>query len=836
MPTVSWPTKMSLQFRSLADRYLYLLLGAVQILVLQIVQLTKSWITAAALFFVLAFILLSSTHFLKKQIHSVYDVYSQNDRRRHQRQFIIVALILLMTGTSVLRQFYFPQRRAAELVASDRGVIEDEIVILAVETRDWGDTELLALGRHNIGLQLILKTDSPYWEYGDRIRLGLSYDFFPGAQNPGGFDEKRYRLSQGIILKAETDTEISDIITLKPKLTALPQRTANRLNTTLSLFFIDLFGETFGALAAAMLIGNECFITSEIKRDFQLSGLSHLLVVSGSNVSLVLTLLLPLTNRSGMKWQTRQFIILPVLLLFGFLIQWDASVSRAIAMNLVMLIGRMLKRPYRSSTSLGLAVVLILSVNPSSALKIGFLMSSVVSFALMTLTEPLVQRIVDKAAQGMKFRRQWTRLEKKKQDRVRLTLAAGVTPLIAQFAVMPFSMQIGSVFTWLSVPINWIAVPLSALLTVLLTLISPMVVLAPITGINILQVLTQPIRFLLLFMSLLSGMPGQLSIDATRLPKQFIYYYILIAIILLGYIFMKNKRKLAVLVLFYSGCLAVCFGIAYIISPNLSIYFLSVGQGDSVLIQTKQGMNILIDTGTNAQGSRILPDVFYELEVKSLDLLILTHMHADHYGATEFLIDNGFVKSIVSPPPPLGSSRDAIREREVQLHLQRKARDEDILWAEMLRGDRLHLSKDYSLTCIHPHEQPIKGGNDSSLVLMLEGNRLEVLFTGDVEQSGEDSMVRDGMLSDVDILKVAHHGSNSSSTMPFLEAVQAEIALVSVGSNLYGHPHDAVLQSLHDMGAVSFRTDEDGALVVHSSRKGWEAYRFTDPEVIWKGY
>lgn len=821
-------------FYSFLDHTMYLALAILQIVLIKLFSMRELWLALSLIFLLLAFLFAYFADGTKKILHAVHDTSGEPDRVRHRRQLLLAMLIYLSSALSVFMHFNRPALCSELLLREVKSEESHAVEILSSTQTSWGTTDLLVKVDGLVGVQLRL----PYiidLEYGDRFEALLSFTALEPAANPGGFDERAFRLSQGIMLKADLVDNDRPPEILSSRIIVKPQRLANRINGKISSFFASILGEEYGGLAAAMLLGNEQYLSRDIKEDFKLSGLSHLLVVSGSNVSLVFTFLIPLLQTSGMKWSVRQFALLPALIFFGALINWDASVSRAIAMNLVMITAKLLRRPIKSRTSLGLAICLILAIHPRSALQMGFLMSSAVSYALMTVLEPLADHILNRSLDHFKLRKRWIVLLQEKQDRIRLLIAAIITPLIAQLAVMPFTLAIGSDFTWMSIPLNWAAVPISAALMIMLTMISPLVLVEAFVLNTWVISIFKPIQILLLLLRKLSALAREWSVRSIRPGQSFIIIYLMIVLLLISFLRSQSVRSTLKYCCIYLSSMILLIFITYCTRPDLSLYFLSVGQGDAALILLKNGQSILIDTGIADQGEKVIVPAMRDLGVKQIDLVIITHMHEDHAGSLEFLMMEGYVKGVAVPPAVLGNSKAAVGEREWQQKLGLMAESRGVSWFGVSAGDEINLGRTYRMRCLAPDVRTAQSGNASSLVFLLSGHQLEILLTGDCEAAAEQAMLKKRLISDVDILKVAHHGSNSSSTDRFLAAARAEISLISVGPNFYGHPHPAVLQSLQDVGSMVFRTDQDGAFVVHSKRNAWIAYSYQRADKLWKG-
>ncbi len=232
---------------------------------------------------------------------------------------------------------------------------------------------------------------------------------------------------------------------------------------------------------------------------------------------------------------------------------------------------------------------------------------------------------------------------------------------------------------------------------------------------------------------------------------------------------------------------------------NLRVYCLDVGQGDSILI-TNNNKTMLIDASTNEMGSRVVK-YLNDLGIKKIDYLVGTHPHEDHIGGLDNVIKNFdigtiYMPNVVATTKTFEEVIDAISAKKLKVTSPKTGDKFTVGNAECevmsIRNDK----DDY---------------NNCSIVIKMDFNNVSYLFTGDAEESVESSR----KWPHVDVLKVGHHGSNTSSSKNFLEQIKPEVALISVGQgNTYGHPTQATLKRLSNIGAKIYRTDENGTILL----------------------
>ena len=276
-------------------------------------------------------------------------------------------------------------------------------------------------------------------------------------------------------------------------------------------------------------------------------------------------------------------------------------------------------------------------------------------------------------------------------------------------------------------------------------------------------------------------------------------------------------RKLSTIHLVILLCLSVfAFSTHSIVSQKdglLKIHFFDIGQGDSIFIETPSGQQVLIDGGPGSKVLSKLGEVipFYD---KDIDLVVLTHPHFDHYaGLIEVLNRYNVVNVLEANEEDKSAGFNTWREA---------VKNESANEIEAVAGRTIDLGDDAKLTVLYPTEsiegQSFKNPNDSSVVMMLKYKDLEIILTGDIEQKGERRMLLENINVDADVLKVAHHGSKTSTTEEFLSAVSPQVAVIQVGAkNRYGHPTPEVLNRLENFGIKYYRNDTNGDIKLVSN-------------------
>ncbi|WMJ79077.1 ComEC/Rec2 family competence protein [Clostridium sp. MB40-C1] len=274
---------------------------------------------------------------------------------------------------------------------------------------------------------------------------------------------------------------------------------------------------------------------------------------------------------------------------------------------------------------------------------------------------------------------------------------------------------------------------------------------------------------------------------------------------------MKYKKKFykiliicASLIFILTSCVASTNSL---IDPKykLTIHYIDVGQGDSILIQIND-KNMLIDAGTK---SASVSSYLKKNKITKLDYIVATHPHEDHIGGMASIINNFDINNFYAPKITSNSSSfrnmlSSLNKRNIKI-TSAKARQS------------IDLDKDVKCFIVAPNSTYYDKINNHSIVIKLIYKNISFLFTGDAESFSEDEILKNGFNIKSDVLKLGHHGSNSSTSDKFLNEVDPKVAIISCGKgNDYGHPHKEILNKLKNKKILLYRTDLDGTIILQS--------------------
>ena len=666
----------------------------------------------------------------------------------------------------------------------------------------------------------------PNVKIGNIIKVRGKLRQFEEAANKGNFDSRKYYLSLGFYGKIEAGTiEVinSDYSGIRQGLYELRMEIIERLEKLCSdnngIFSII---NNKNGIIGAIILGDKTDLDSGIKELYSVSGIAHILAISGLHISFIGMAIYRLLRRR-FRFLFSAAVSIPVVLSFGIMSGFGISTIRAIIMFMLKIIGEVLGRKYDAITAISLAGLVLLVQNPFVVCNSGFQMSFGAIIAIVLIL-PIVEEILNTDNKIIKV-------------------------ISANFTI---SLVMNPILAW-----NYYELPtFSFLLNIVVVPLMSVVIVSSIAGIfcscimfGFGKAVIFPGCGILELYTFLCNVINKSSVASIVVgqPKVtiIIVYYAILLVVLFGlknirtkytraekerniikketgFVLEKKAKKerrikgqnvklrLACIV----GFLLLNCLIYYIPNPGFYITFINVGQGDGILIHGDNGTKVMVDGGSTSEKqvakNCIVPYLKAE-GIGTIDYSIITHTDKDHIsGILEILENNNSnrirIKNLVMP--------DINMKDDTYNELIEKAKLKKINVLYIKKGDTLSLGKT-KIKCIYPETTTTASDkNDYCTVLSVKNKTSKILLTGDISKEIEEK-IKDDIEENYTVLKVAHHGSNYSSSEKFLKKVNPKYSIISVGkNNSYGHPGNETMERLRKQGGVIYRTDEKGGITI----------------------
>lgn len=590
-----------------------------------------------------------------------------------------------------------------------------------------------------------------------------------GLDNPGCFNYRTYLYGRGIRFTYNAkyleyiDDKDSSLVELYWKY----RRSILRIREE----FIKNFDKETAGFIKGIVFGDKSEIDPDTLNEFNANSTGHILAVSGLHVGFLFALLRLLTRKRKTKGIAA--IICIVIMIYGEMTSWSPSTIRAVLVICIGMFSRYVGRDVDILSSVSCAALIIIIRNPYTMFNSGFQMSFLALLGITFISEPLSHYVGEYLSSL-------------------IAIQLAVAPMIA-YTFMSFNISA----IIINIPIVFLAsllVPICIICIILLIIVGAI----PEIGIRVISNLTD---FIIRLNSLLN-FDGLFVKDVSGISIiMLITYYICLFLICSEWMRIRLLRqdkdaiKKAVVSLIVP---ILCVGLAtFNHFTNDEIVFVNVGQGDCVHIRAG-GNNILIDGGGNAYvniGERTLRPYLLHNKVNEIDLALYTHQHTDHYKGLEELNEIFSIGGILQT-----ETTDKVQVAENVVV--------EAIWP--LQG--------------HSSMRDMDDENENNTVYIVHYDDIKIMVTGDLTEEDELKMVDRYRGADVlkcDVLKVAHHGSKTSTSEAFLDAVNPEIAVIQVGANnTYGHPHQEVLDRLNERGIKTYRTDLNGAVGIDIRKSG----------------
>jgi len=629
-----------------------------------------------------------------------------------------------------------------------------------------------------------------------------------GYRNPGGFDYPAHLRRDGILLVGNARAD--RLVALAPDAPTWPvavKRWAVGVITA-------RLPETSGALLAGLLMGERSQLPAESDEAFRRAGVYHILAVSGFNVALLAGAVFAGLAMCGVPRRGAAVVAGLALVGFALVVGGQPSVLRATLMGLLLLAALLLDRESQLMNALAAAALALLVWRPGDLWEPGFQLSFAATAGIIYVTPWLATILAE---------RRWP---------VWLATAVAVS-LGAQAGVTPLMLAHFNQLSLIGVVANLAVVPLAGVATMLGMLALLFELLSSTLAAILFETLWLVLIALRAMVAIAAAIPGAMvNLPAPSAIAAAAWY----AALILAPPAVASAR--VCLVVGALGVIVAGTSIWPWLRPTegmLRVTFVDVGQGDAALVELPDGPRLLVDGGPGGArrfdvGERVLVPFLRNRPVWHLDAVALSHWDIDHSGGLAAVLRRFRVGEFWESGRAPSGAMDTVAA------LARSGAPRRALAA----GQRLWLGR-AMVTVLGPAPGPPAAANDQSLVLRLDWRGGSLLLPGDLGAPGEEALLsRAGPLRAL-VLKVAHHGSRTSSGPPFLRAAQPLVAVVSVGArNPFRHPSPETLARLEAAGTRVYRTDRDGAVMLETdghvlrvtawARGTTDTFHLADPE------
>jgi competence protein ComEC len=699
----------------------------------------------------------------------------------------------------------------------------------------------------------------PRLAYGDRVSFTAKLRPPRNFRNPGAFDYEGYLHELGISALASVDVA---------KIEILPGKTGRRLGfwrSRIRRSILEhmsnpksgLWDRDDAALFAAMIVGDDSLVVRGVREEFQQTGVYHLLVVSGMNVALLALAVFWLARRLHAPEWAAAIATIGLSVFYAYVAGMGVPIQRAVLMLSVFLLARLLYRDRSALNATGFAALAVLAISPAALFEAGFQLTFLALLAIAGIGVPLLERTsapyrrallhLDSTAYDLNLEPRLAQLRldlrmvaERAGRLIGATSARWLVRGVAGTMVATFELLVVSSITQavlvlpmrmyfhraaiVGLPANVLVLPLAGVM-----------LNAGVAAIVLSYVWMPPARLaawlaataLHWTLRCINGI-SHLHVAQWRVPDPgWIISLIAAAGIVAAVLTVRRRRPLAwtsVAVLFASAC-AAAFSVAppRVATNKLEVTAIDVGQGDSLLVVSPQGRAMLIDGGGSFGPARgefdfgedVVSPYLWSRGLERLDVVVLTHAHGDHIGGLSRALENFRPRELWVGINPQTAALDRLYAAAAAqgVAVRNHSTGDEFDW----NGTRVRV-----LSPPSGWQPKAKPANDDSLALLISYGATRVLLAGDVERKMERFIA--GESPQADLLKIAHHGSATSTTPEMLAAVQPRFAVISVGArNSFGHPRLAVLERLQGARVLTYRTDMMGLVTFLLDGKNVEA-------------
>ncbi len=651
-------------------------------------------------------------------------------------------------------------------------------------------------------LYVTLSMDIPsakFLSYHDEIRFYSGAEAASPRRNPGGFSFESYIKGMGCV---------GNVYISKKDFKSMSAGSRNEIYKFRQRFIgaVDkYFNPTDGAMIKAIVCGNRDEMNEEVSQSLKMSGVYHIVAISGLHLNLFTCVVAYLIGRLRIKRFKKALlsfggcliVSVMVLVFTGF----GISVWRAFIMMLVFCFSAIASRDYSAKNSLFVSAFIILMTMPCSFWSISFQLSFLSTFAVLVSID-VISYLRERGFEKSVL-----------YSAIVQTIIVSVLAIVFTIPVTVNAFGYVTLYSWLA---NLLILPIMPYL------LASGVMFAFVSSIGIewaskllSYAATSFSRAVIIIAQKVSVLPFS-TVETNAGSVIMTAFFILSVGIIFFFLHKKDLKK--------CFCAFLIFGVAwsgFLVynsrDDKITVTFADVGQGDAAIIQTNDEC-IIIDCGTTSSSSHTISEILGILRTggsESVDAIVVSHYHTDHTNIIPSLIESGAVEHLVMPRYYDFTELEAKNIKHI-LTSEALRYGTKIFYAS--EGSRFSVGDNISLEFLSPSDDMFEENNEMSAVVKLTYGNNRVLFCGDIEKAGMENLLDKDI--DCDVVKVAHHGGRCEITQDFLKSVSPEYAIISCGeNNSYKHPHPDTIESLENQGCEILRTDKSGAITLVADKE-----------------
>ena len=794
---------------------------------------------------IISFLIILLKKCFKNKKNTSFQLFSIHRYVRYIKLILTKQVIFFIVVSSIISNtILISQENRYKNLYPEETIIVEGIIVSNQEEREYKNrykVKVLTVNSsdkyQSTQIYIEVKKDSKF-QYGDKVRLQGEFRRGSEQRNTGGFDYQLYLKSINIYgtLKVENYQKISS------DNVSWIEKSINTIKLTIAENIEKVLEKEEEQIVKGLILGDTTVLEEELKEKFQVANISHVLAVSGMHIIYII-MGIEMVFKTWLGKRHVKYVIIFGVIFYMSITGFTSSIVRAGIMGMMNILAFLVYRKNDIWTSIAISLGIILIQNPYAITGVGLQLSYLGTIGIILFNKNVKQYLDNikwiKNNIQIKKSKRISKIVENLKDMISVTLSAQM--MILPIMLYHFNM-IGIYFVITNILVSII--------------IGPIMFLSIIFGFSsfIHLHISQFISIFLSFgikgliqISNLSNLPfSKIYVSTPSILFIFIYYIVILAgnqiyviytskylngtkrrvknlIALIKYKLYEKKKKTwkiyqkilrernikAFIERTYKGIFFIIFLIGiYQFPKDLEIHFLDVGQGDSCFIITPNRKTILIDGGGSTSstfdvGKDTLIPYLLDKGYTQLDYVFISHFDQDHVGGILSLLEELKVEQIF-----ISKQRETSDNYETFLEI---VAQKNLKVQEVKIGDKITIG-DVTFHILWPSEKQIEENilNNNAMVMKLQYKSFSMLFTGDIEEVAEKKILSlysanlDSLKATV--LKVAHHGSKSSSTEEFIKAVNSKIAIIGVGeNNMFGHPNDAVLEKLQAFRYAGFQ-------------------------------